>query len=143
MSAKWGYEADEVPLYWNTPFSYGYNNWGTWDFAHPQLGLGSMADWVPDMIPEGHDYRLKDWGPLRDYRVVAPFDMFAIADSRVDAVWDAFIDSNQPQEYPYDRHLDQTNMLFVDGHVRPMYVIDMIDTSDEAQRRWNNDHKPH
>jgi len=69
--------------------------------------------------------------------------MFAIADSRVDGVWDAFIDSNQPPEYPYDRHLDRCSVVFCDGHTEAMYTIDMIDTTDAAQRRWNNDNKPH
>jgi len=145
LPAKWGYADDETRLYWNTPFSYGYNNWGTRDFAHPQVGLGSMADWIPELL--GNDpRRLKDWGPLRAHRVAAPANMLAIGDSRVDGIWDAFIDHNQPGEFPHDAHLGRTNILFCDGRVGTEYSADLIDptyTNPEARRRWNNDNQPH
>jgi len=145
LPAKWGYADDETRLYWNTPFSYGHNNWGTADFAHPQVGLGSMADWVPELLGSNAN-RLKDWGPLREHRVQAPWDMLAIGDSKVDGIWDAFIDHNQPGEFPYDTHLDRANILFCDGAVSPEYTIDLIDpthTNPAARRRWNNDNEPH
>ena len=132
---EYGYAQGERRLYSYTPFSYGYNNWGTSDFRDPQLGLGSMAEYTNPGDP--------DWGPIRAHRVQVASEMFAIADSRVDGVWDAFIDSNQPPEYPYDRHLDRCSVAFCDGHAEAMYTIDMIDTTDAAQRRWNNDNKPH
>jgi prepilin-type processing-associated H-X9-DG protein len=121
------------------PFSYGYNNWGTLDWADPQLGLGSMSDYVR----EAGD---PDWGPLPAQRVKRPASMLAIGDSRTDLSWDAFIDSNQPSEYPFDRHLDQANLLFADAHAESMYTVDMIDfdnTNPVARRRWNNDSRPH
>ena len=145
LPAKWGYAADETRLYWNTPFSYGYNNWGTQDFASPQTGLGSMADWIPELL--GNDpRRFMEWGPLPIHRVVAPWDMLAIGDSRVDGAWDAFIDHNQPGEFPNDAHLGKTNILFCDGRVDTEYAADLVDpthTNPEARRRWNNDHQPH
>ena len=134
--AEFGYAAGESRLYSYSPFSYGYNNWGTWDFATKQLGLGSMAGYTDVGDP--------DWGPLLAHRVVAPWDMLAIGDSKVDYSWDAFIDHNQPPEWPYDPHMDKTQIVFCDGHVGQEFVIDLVDATNPYQRkRWNNDNQPH
>jgi len=125
LPAKYGYRADEVRLEWFTPFSYGYNNWGTRDFSVPQYGLGGLTE---------HP----DWGELHADRVRQPSNMVAIGDSQVDGVWDAFIDTDQPQELPATRHpAGAANIGFVDGHVESN-SLDVILRFDQLQR-WNSD----
>jgi len=129
LDDQYGYAPDEVRLEWNTPFSYGYNNWGTRDFAIPQWGLGGLSE---------H----KDWGELPKHRVKYPSKMIAIGDAQVDGIWDAFIDSDQPPEFPADRHPGGlAHIVFGDGHVAGITLSDILAPGDIG--RWNNDGQPH
>lgn len=141
LPKRWGYLADEVPLYWNTKFSYGYNNWGQGqDFSQPQWGLGGYAEW----LIQG---RTEDWDALKADRVVIPQNMIAIGDSKAEGVWDAFIDPQpgEPNEWPNDPHLASSNILFCDGHVENLTIQELCDpfTEDDGKCRWNNDNKRH
>ena len=129
LPAKYGYRADEVRLEWFTPFSYGYNNWGTRDFGVPQYGLGGLTE---------HP----DWGELPVQRVRQPANMIAIGDSQVDGVWDAFIDTDQPPEYPATRHPGESaNLGFADGHVESNQLNVFL--APDQLGRWNNDGQYH
>ncbi len=129
LPAKYGYRQDEVRLEWFTPFSYGYNNWGTRDFSIPQYGLGGLTE---------HPH----WGELPGYRVIQPSNMIAMGDSQVDGVWDAFIDTDQPSEYPDFRHPGHTaNIVYCDGHVDSMKFEEVL--SPDWLRRWNVDFQFH
>jgi prepilin-type N-terminal cleavage/methylation domain-containing protein/prepilin-type processing-associated H-X9-DG protein len=133
LPAEYGYDDDEFRLRPGTPFSYGHNNWGSQDFRIPQLGLGSHAG----------DAR---WGPVAAARVVNAADMIAIGDSFVDGSWDAFIDSDQPREFPYARHIFRTQIVFCDGHTESLEVGEIVDparANPEIRKRWNNDNQPH
>lgn len=134
--AGFGYAKGEQRLNPSTPFSYGYNNWGTADFAVPQRGLGGLVE---------HS----DWGELRETKVKSPSNMYAIADSTITFVWDAFIDHNQWPERPADRHFGNAQTLFADTHVEMVPRIEMIFDAevgnvmtDDQLRRWNNDNRP-
>lgn len=129
LPRQWGYAANEVRIQWNTPFSYGYNNWGTLDFAVPQWGLGGLTE---------HP----DWGELPKHRVASASKMIAIGDSFPDGSWDAFIDHDQPPEFPMDRHPEKVaNIVYCDGHVES-HTIQFVLTPAELYR-WNNDAKAH
>lgn len=129
LPRQFGYEPNEVRLEWNTPLSYGYNNWGTLDFAVPQWGLGGLSE---------HP----NWGELPKFRVTSPSFMIAMGDSFPDGSWDAFIDHDQPPEYPMDRHPGKVaNIVYCDGHVEG-HTIQFLLTPAELGR-WNNDGKAH
>lgn len=129
LPKEYGYNADEVRLEWNTPFSYGYNNWGSADFSVPQYGLGGLSEHA-------------DWGELQKSRVVSPSQMIAIGDAQVDGVWDAFIDTNQAPELPANRHPgSKANIAFCDGHVKGFTLTDILSPGDIHM--WNNDGKVH
>ncbi|MEX2215366.1 MAG: hypothetical protein WD768_14635, partial [Phycisphaeraceae bacterium] len=125
LPAKYGYRTNEVRLEWYTPFSYGYNNWGTRDFSVPQYGLGGLTEHPT-------------WGELPARSVRQPANMIAIGDSQVDGVWDAFIDTDQPQEYPAIRHPgESSNLGYVDGHVESNRLNIIL--APENLGKWNND----
>jgi len=133
LGPLYGYEADEVRVLWNQKFSYGLNNWGTVDFSVPQLGMGSVPD---------HS----KWGYIATTDIRMPARMITIGDSFPDGAWDAFIDHNQPTEYPHDRHLEKVSILWADGHVetrKQEEIVDPVHIHPEKRVLWNNDHKPH
>ena len=138
LPAEWGYEANEIRLVPGTGFSDGYNNWGTHDFAIPQRGLGGLAG-AYDNPPDPNTVH---WGELPEAQVKAPSHMFAIGDSSINGSWDAFIDHNQPPEYPAYRHFDDTHILFCDGNVRELTFAETITGTPDEMARWNNDNKP-
>lgn len=59
LNNEYGYQLDETRLLWSTPFSYGYNNWGSTDFSIPQVGLGGLSE---------H----KDWGRIEEIKSKTP-----------------------------------------------------------------------
>ena len=76
------YGWDGNPPFWNTPFSYGYNAWGSWASLPPD-GKGGWVDgglggWHQRPGPPDEVTWLKD--------VVSPADMFAVTDSYGDNV---------------------------------------------------------
>ena len=146
LAAQYGYQAGEVRLGAAVPFSYGYNNWGSWDTpwgGAPQYGLGGYSA-APGQATS-HDYY-----ELPASRVNVPADMIAIGDSSVNGYWDAFIDpecekdpATEWPEYPSARHMGKTNLVFCDGHVESIIRDDIVGASDRAIRRWNNDNTYH
>ncbi len=130
---KYGYFKVENPRRADTKlFSYGYNDWGVREFTRPHLGLGG---WV------GHP----DYGELPEHRVVRPTEMIAIADSKTDGAWDSAIDpaDTTDAEWPSTRHGGGANTLFVDGHAQRIGQRDLVEPTEQARRRWNNDFEPH
>jgi len=141
LPKRWGYLANERPLYWNTPFSYGYNNWGQGqDFSQPQWGLGGYAEWRIQGNAE-------DWDALEASRVKVPADMIAVGDSKSEGVWDAFIDPQpgETREWPNDPHLQKSNIVFCDSHVETLAIAELVDpfTDNHGKSRWNNDNQRH
>ncbi len=139
----YGYRAGEVPVYHNTPFSYGFNNWGPIDFHIPQLGMGNFPN--GDGAPA--------YQQLHEDTIVSPGNMIAMADSQVDGVWDQFIDPNDASyginpeslEAPARRHYAGTpnggaQVGFADGHVE-LLPIERLDRppEDRDRARWSND----
>jgi prepilin-type processing-associated H-X9-DG protein len=41
------------------------------------------------------------------------------------------------------RHKGRYNIVFCDGHVEGVKRDDLFRKTDDALRRWNNDHEPH
>jgi prepilin-type N-terminal cleavage/methylation domain-containing protein/prepilin-type processing-associated H-X9-DG protein len=131
----YGYDPHERPLTWTSGFSYGYNDWGVYEFTDPHLGLGGHVD----------DARHLWCAELRVELVRVPGDMIAIADSRADFNWDTAIDPALDflHEAPSRRHFGGAEVLFCDGHVLWMSQEELTEADDVARRRWNNDHDPH
>lgn len=115
----YGYNADERRLEDEKgKFSYGYNDWGTYDPSpsangilipkpadFPRTGLGLGGD-IDDDTPE-----------LKAARVRNASQVIAIADNTPDGSWDYNIDPLDPTEFPGDIHKGGANVLFCDGHV--------------------------
>ena len=146
LATRYGYQADEVRLGADTAFSYGYNNWGSWDTpwgGAPQYGLGGYST-APGQVTSD------DYYELPASRVHLPAEMIAIGDSSVNGYWDAFIDpecekdpATEWPEYPSGRHMGKTSLLFCDGHAESLLRDDIVGNSTRAIRRWNNDNNYH
>jgi prepilin-type N-terminal cleavage/methylation domain-containing protein/prepilin-type processing-associated H-X9-DG protein len=130
--AEHGYEAGERRLTNASGFSYGYNDWGVQEFTVPHLGLGA---WI------GH----KDFGEVKESRVVFPAEMVVIADSKSDFNWDTAIDPTDATdgEWPSPRHFGGSNVVWADGHATTKKQRDLIERTPAAKRLWNIDGKPH
>jgi prepilin-type N-terminal cleavage/methylation domain-containing protein/prepilin-type processing-associated H-X9-DG protein len=138
--------AYEVPgkiTSWVYMGSYGYNAYGTWS---PKLNLG-LGDSSSPMsrrppIPEG--------------RVLAPSDMIAIGESRLQKanVWginytmlwsgsDALVCGAMSSGPALPRwHGQNCNVAFCDAHVESIPAVRLFNPTNTAAR-WNNDHQPH
>jgi prepilin-type N-terminal cleavage/methylation domain-containing protein/prepilin-type processing-associated H-X9-DG protein len=125
-----------------TRFSLGINDWGLSISAKPQLGLGGDID--------GGWYQ----GVVKESMVVAPTQMIMLGDVRAlkepsrinyNANMDPTANSVDHTEWPSNRHMTKTDLLFCDGHVESPARNNVIDsTRDNLWRsRWNNDNKPH
>ena len=104
-----------------TRFSYGYNDWGTWDPANtplprmPAPGMGLGGD-----ITGPSDY-------VKPTKVRFPADVVAISESKADGVFDFTVDPTQLDQFPEGVHKGGTaNVLYCDGHVAPKPVKDLI-----------------
>jgi prepilin-type N-terminal cleavage/methylation domain-containing protein/prepilin-type processing-associated H-X9-DG protein len=81
-------------------------------------------------------------------RVRVPADMIAIADSIYLTYGNsgsfsymlAIVDGPLPA---FDRHGRASNVVFCDGHVENIPNRKLVEDTDPARRRWNNDHEPH
>jgi prepilin-type N-terminal cleavage/methylation domain-containing protein len=121
--------------------SYGYNWVGStwiWQMASPQdlsLGLGLLSfdgnlDSLPNAIPAA--------------RVIAPSEMFAIADSRLSTwadttVVNVGVDSRVTNP---KRHGINYNVVCCDGHVDAIRFDHLFNPTNTASR-WNNDYQQH
>lgn len=130
--AEYGYDLNERRLTNSTGFSYGYNDWGVQEFTKPHLGLGG---WV------GH----KDFGEVRESKVLFPSEMVCIGDSKSDYNWDTALDPTDvpDAEWPSSRHFGGANIVWADGHGAPHKQRDLVENSLAAKRKWNNDGLPH
>ncbi len=128
-------------------FSYGINDWGLGqadigNLSKPQLGLGGDIN--------GGLYH----GAVKDTTVVSASQMIMIGD--VPALKDASLiafngnmDPTDPtpghSQWPSNRHLYRTDLVFCDGHVESPKRNDTINSqpSNVWRSRWNNDNQPH
>jgi prepilin-type N-terminal cleavage/methylation domain-containing protein/prepilin-type processing-associated H-X9-DG protein len=118
-----------------TGFSYGYNDWGIGPVTQEigqQLGLGG------DVNPPGQP-------ELPESRIVAPSDMIMLADSKSDRSWDGNIDPKESDQWPAQRHIKKTNLMFCDGHAETAFRKDVVNPAKDGtwRKRWNNDNQPH
>ena len=118
-------------------FSYGYNDWGAYIWGGISLpesdkkGLGGDID-AADASNE-----------IKDSQVLKPSDMIMLADSRVDAIWDANIDPTTEAEWPSSRHEGRTTLMFCDGHAEKAWRKDVVNPANtQWNRRWNNNNQP-
>ncbi len=128
-------------------FSYGINDWGLGqadigNLSKPQLGLGGDIN--------GGLYH----GAVKDTTVVSASQMIMIGD--VPALKDASLiafngnmDPTDPtpghSQWPSNRHLYRTDLVFCDGHVESPKRNDTINSQpgNVWRSRWNNDNQPH
>lgn len=125
--------------------SYGYNLGGVGgQWSEQILGLaGGVSRNRSGMVE------------VREPFVHVPSDMIAFGDAYIECegkiqgdhsvVGINFHGSFQPLSSPAEkRHRGKLLVVFCDGHVAPFKVQTLLfDHSDEALRRWNNDHEPH
>lgn len=147
--------------------SYGYNSTGVSHQNFSGLGLGGISS---SLDPGPLISTVK---PIKEQAVVAPSDMFAIADSVLIPSWDESkppyggdaLTFGQPVhriprpsgadpnfdrllrrtfEASRKRHNSQWNMLFCDGHVAALKKEQLFKVYDPGiRRRWNRDREPH
>lgn len=120
-----GFPADRYTVRINSRFSYGYNDWGSYE-SGGKFGLGGDVD--------------SAFYEVKDTQVKRPSDMIMLADSRVDADFDGNIDPTTEREWPSSRHDRRTVLMFCDGHAEKAYRRDIVNPANEYwARRWNND----
>lgn len=126
-------------------FAYGYNDWGVSETIgrNPPVynyGLGGHIN---------HRYE----GEVQVERVKRPSDMIAIADSDSGSrnpkarsgVWDTAIDpiDDSGLEWPGDRHLKGSSVVFADGHAEWMLQSRLVEGTLGMRKKWNNDFRAH
>ncbi len=142
---------------WLHPSFYGYNISGSLNnaFSKQDIEAGRYGHGLGGL---SHD----DWGEVLvpERAVKVPSDMIAFGDGFVGMndgkiVWSASVGQNhigyvRPEEgRAYraavdKRHGGKLNVSFCDGHVEAIKVRPLLlDHSNAALRRWNNDHEPH
>ncbi|MGN6554675.1 MAG: DUF1559 family PulG-like putative transporter [Verrucomicrobiota bacterium] len=120
-----GYPADRYMVRRNSRFSYGYNDWGSYD-SNSKFGLGGDVD--------------SPVNEVKDSQVQRPSDMIMLGDSRVDGDHDGTIDPTNEGQWPSSRHDRRTILMFCDGHAEKAYRRDIVNPANEYwARRWNND----
>ena len=120
---------------------YSYNASGTARFHDPsRLGLGGYLD-------KGAEPPLR---PTRESAVRMPSNMIAAGDIETHNLGALIWSSGSFDPLSKDRwmwpgraHGAQANLLFADGHVESGQQTNWLASSEEARRRWNNDHEPH
>jgi prepilin-type N-terminal cleavage/methylation domain-containing protein/prepilin-type processing-associated H-X9-DG protein len=141
---RYGYDANEHPMYGNEFFCYAYNGWGVRDFSRPHLGLGGHVAAL-EPIPTMQDRADRPYNEIRDWQVRVPSEMIAIADSKTDGIWDTWLtpQADAPYSWPGQRHNRSAQTLFCDGAVKMMRYDILMSTDPINRRRWNNDNEPH
>jgi len=134
---------DPLGISGNTLFSYAYNNWGLNQNARPQLGLGGDIN--------GGLYQ----GPVKDTDVARPTEMIMLGDAKVGSdgatfpgsppYHDGSLDPTEQPQWPSNRHMKQTNLMFANGHAENAKRREVIDptATNPWRNRWNNDNQPH
>jgi prepilin-type processing-associated H-X9-DG protein/prepilin-type N-terminal cleavage/methylation domain-containing protein len=115
---RWGYRLGERIMYQNDfPFSYGYNDWGSYNTSTTPYQRGLGADL--------HQPRSRE---LKAARVRRPAEMIAIADNVPDGTFDMNIDPTfaDRREAIGKIHRGGANILFGDGHVQWYPQQDML-----------------
>ncbi len=122
--------------------SYGYNGFGTRSKSYiyytttDMLGIGGDKPVNPtSFIP-----------PVAQSQVRVPSEMIAIGDSMVTAfhsVPGIFLTLLDGGHVAPERHNGGANVAFCDGHVENMQNSKLVEPTEEARRRWNNDNEAH
>lgn len=125
---------------------YGYNELGTvWKGGSLRLGLGFSLEWL------GLDGDGWPTGPRRYINPVAvrnSSDLIAIGDG---ATWLApyyptplgTLEHRPHAGSLLLPHTGRANVVFCDGHVEQAKGEKWVEPTEQARRRWNNDHQPH
>ncbi len=122
--------------------SYGYNGYGL-------RSTGTVYIDYKDILGVGGSLRRgENIPPVKPERIRQPADMIVMGDSMYVPVTGtttfsyllALGDGSRPSP---DRHNGGSNLSFADGHVINILNAKLIEDSDPARRRWNNDHEPH
>jgi prepilin-type processing-associated H-X9-DG protein/prepilin-type N-terminal cleavage/methylation domain-containing protein len=119
--------------------SYGYNGFG--------IGTANNTSWLAHLglgfqVNQGQT----DLPPVKDFAVVSPADMIAIADSMpLPGQYERFFSfalhtNSKPSP---ERHNGGSNLSFADGHVITVKNKDFVSNGEANRRRWNIDHEPH
>jgi prepilin-type N-terminal cleavage/methylation domain-containing protein/prepilin-type processing-associated H-X9-DG protein len=131
-------------------FDYGYNDWGVRETFKlpgvPNLGLGGH------IVTDNNDKEQRRSGEVRASKVRRPAEMIAIADNDSDDLikgqpgnWDTAIDpiDDDGREWPGARHNKGCNVLWADGHADYQLQARLVEKTNKARRRWNNDFRAH
>jgi prepilin-type processing-associated H-X9-DG protein len=151
VHARFGYEVGEpLLLPASTPFSYGYNAFGTLGRLEPppsplHRGLGDLVADVP--LGAGPSAARE----LRAARVNKAADMIAVTDTG-DGVEDLYVmPLHDHPARPGNVHNGGANVLFCDGHVAWYRLADLLvlptftvnlPVDAQVRRMWNNDNEP-
>jgi prepilin-type N-terminal cleavage/methylation domain-containing protein/prepilin-type processing-associated H-X9-DG protein len=117
--------------------SYGYNGFG--------VGSANVTSWYANLGLGLQVNPGQSMPTVKDFDVVAPADMIAIADSMPQPGYEyiyAFLLSISSKPSP-ERHNGGSNFTFADGHVITVKNKDFVDNGEANRRRWNIDHEPH
>ena len=139
---------------WN--WSYGWNDFGEGDKRGRELGTVPAQKHPTEInLQSSLSFADPNYGykPLRESEIVAPSDMFIIADK---AGWHSWPDEEKsPRVFvgaytvsdPYAgslsrRHGKKTNITFMDGHAESLRAEQTLYPSREVARRWNRTNEP-
>ena len=122
--------------------SYGYNGFGT-------RSQGYLYLTTTDMLGIGGDRSANTTNPLPPVspaQVVSPSEMIAMGDSMVtifDNTPGIFLTLKDGGHVAPERHNGGANIAFCDAHVENTPDSKLVEPTDAARRRWNNDNKSH
>jgi prepilin-type processing-associated H-X9-DG protein len=148
----YGYKEGESLLLWTaSKFSYGYNDWGSFNTVGDNPTTGTHQHGL------GGDIWLAGSRELKATRVKHPAEMIEIGDNTPDGSFDFNIDPTNYKEAPGNVHKGGANILWCDGHVTWKLQKELVLYSlknptivypinsppwNEIAPQWNNDHLP-